>query len=139
MAEESGEENFFLFGLTAEHVVSSEGWYNPFWHYEHEPEIRRALDTIFSDHFNRDEPGIFASIRDTLLTRGDHYRHLADLTAYANTQQRAGDLYADREGWARKAIINIAASGKFSSDRTILEYARDIWHAVPCRVEQDKP
>jgi starch phosphorylase len=134
MAEEAGEENLFLFGLTAEQVVASEGWYSPFWHYEHEPEIRRALDLIFSDHFNRSEPGIFAPIRDTLLTNGDHYRHLADLTSYAQTQQRVGELYADREQWARKAIINVAASGKFSSDRTILDYAREIWHASPCRV-----
>jgi starch phosphorylase len=134
MAEEAGEENLFLFGLTAEQVAASEGWYNPFWHYEHEPEIRRALDLIFSDHFNRSEPGIFAPIHDTLLTRGDHYRHLADLTAYAEAQQRVGELYADQEQWARKAIMNVAASGKFSSDRTIQEYAREIWHATSCRV-----
>jgi starch phosphorylase len=134
MAEEAGEENLFLFGLTAEQVAASEGWYSPFWHYEHEPEIRRALDLIFSDHFNRSEPGIFTPIRDTLLTHGDHYRHLADLTAYAEAQQRVGELYADPEHWVRKAIINVAASGKFSSDRTIQEYAREIWHAAPCRV-----
>ncbi len=137
MAEEAGEENLFVFGLTADQVAGSEGWYSPFWHYEHEPEIRRALDLIFSDHFNRNEPGIFASIRDTLLTRGDHYRHLADLASYTNAQQRASALYDDRDAWTRTAIINVAASGKFSSDRTILEYARDIWHAPPCRVTQD--
>ena len=69
MAEEAGEENFFLFGLTAEQVASSRGWYNPHWHYDHEPETRAALDLIFSDHFSRDEPGIFAPLRDTLLTQ----------------------------------------------------------------------
>jgi starch phosphorylase len=132
MAEEAGEENFFLFGLTAEEVAASEGWYNPSWHYEHEPEIRQALDLIFGDHFNRSEPGIFAPIRDTLITRGDHYRHLADLTSYAQTQQRVGALYGDQEAWTRKAIVNVACSGKFSSDRTIQEYAREIWHATPC-------
>ncbi len=68
MAEEAGEENFFLFGLTAEQVAASRGWYNPPWHYENEPETRQALDLIFSDHFSRDEPGIFAPIRETLLT-----------------------------------------------------------------------
>ena len=67
MAEEAGEENFFLFGLTAEQVADSRGWYDPRWHYEHEPETRAALDLIFGDHFSRDEPGMFAPIRETLL------------------------------------------------------------------------
>ena len=69
MAEEAGEENFFLFGLTAEQVADSRGWYNPHWHYENEPETRAALDLIFSDHFSRNEPGVFAPLRDTLLTQ----------------------------------------------------------------------
>jgi glycogen phosphorylase len=72
MAAEAGEENFFLFGLTAEQVANSRGWYNPHWHYEHEPETREALDLIFSGHFNRTEPGIFDPLREVLLTRGDH-------------------------------------------------------------------
>jgi starch phosphorylase len=135
MAEEAGEESFFLFGLTAEQVKETKGWYSPWWHYEHEPETRRALDLIFSDHFSRKEPGIFGPIRDTLLVRGDHYMHLADLTAYAETQQRLALLYADQESWARKAVINVASSGKFSSDRTIAEYAADIWGVEPCPVE----
>jgi Tol biopolymer transport system component len=82
MAQEAGEENFFLFGLTAEQVANSWGWYNPHWHYEHEPETRAALDLIFSDHFSRNEPGIFDPLRDTLLTHGDFYMHLADLNSY---------------------------------------------------------
>ena len=90
MAEEAGEENFFLFGLTAEQVASSRGWYNPHWHYEHEPETRAALDLIFSDHFSRNEPGIFAPLRDTLLTHGDYYMHLADLKSYLEADQRLG-------------------------------------------------
>jgi glycogen phosphorylase len=129
MAEEAGDENLFLFGLTADQVVASDGWYSPWWHYNNEEETRRALDLIFSDHFNRDEPGIFASIRDTLLTRGDHYRHLADLTSYAETQHRVADLYADQDAWTKMAIVNVACSGKFSSDRTIKDYAREIWRA----------
>jgi starch phosphorylase len=134
MAQEAGEENFFLFGLTAEEVASSRGWYNPRWHYEHDSETRNALDLIFSDHFSRGEPGIFTPLRETLLDHGDHYMHLADLTAYAQAQQQLNDAYVDRQGWARKAIINVACSGKFSSDRTIAEYASDIWHAGPCPV-----
>ena len=79
MAREAGEDNFFLFGLSAQQIVESRAWYSPWWHYEHDAETRAALDLIFSDHFNRDEPGIFAPIRDILLTRGDYYMHLADL------------------------------------------------------------
>jgi starch phosphorylase len=135
MAQEAGEDNFFLFGLTAEQVLNNRSWYDPHWHYEHEPETREALDLIFTDYFSRDEPGIFAPIRDTLLTKGDYYMHLADLTPYAQTQQRVGELYADRDAWCRKAILNIAYSGKFSSDRTIREYAADIWKSKPCPVE----
>ena len=89
MAEEAGEENFFLFGLTAEQVADSRGWYNPHWHYDNEPETRAALDLIFSDHFSRYEPGIFAPLRDTLLTHGDHYMHLADLKSYLEADQQA--------------------------------------------------
>jgi starch phosphorylase len=134
MAEEAGEENFFLFGLTAAQVADSRGWYDPHWHYDHEPETRAALDLIFSDHFSRYEPGVFAPLRETLLTQGDHYMHLADLRSYLEADQRLGELYADAEGWARKAILNVAGSGKFSSDRTIAEYAADIWNTKPCPV-----
>src|SRR5207302_1383463 len=77
MAQEAGEENFFLFGLTAQQVADTRGWYNPHWHYEHEPETRAALDLILSDHFSRHEPGIFGPLCDVLLTGGDHYMHLA--------------------------------------------------------------
>jgi starch phosphorylase len=134
MAEEAGEENMFLFGLTVEQVESSRSWYNPQWHYEHEPETKAALDLIFSDHFSRYEPGVFAPLRDTLLTDGDHYMHLADLTSYCQAQQRLGGLYADPGAWARKAILNVASSGKFSSDRTIAQYTSEIWKANPCPV-----
>lgn len=137
MAEEAGEENFFLFGLTAQQVADSRSvfFYDPRWHYENEPETKTALDLIFNDHFSHDEPGLFAPIRETLLDRGDYFRHLADLTSYAQAQQKLGELYADPEAWTRKAILNVAGSGKFSSDRTIAEYAAQIWNAVPCPVE----
>jgi glycogen phosphorylase len=134
MAEEMGKENLFLFGLTVEQVQGSQAWYNPHWHYEHEPETRNALDLIFSDYFSGDEPGAFDPIRDTLLTHGDHYMHLADLTSYVQAQDRLGDLYSHPSEWARKAILNVASSGKFSSDRTIHEYATEIWKAEPCPI-----
>jgi starch phosphorylase len=135
MAEEAGEENFFLFGLTAEQVAGSRDWYSPQWHYDHEPETRAALDLIFSNHFSRAEPGVFEPLRETLLTHGDYYMHLADLASYLEADQRLCQLYADSAGWARKAILNIASSGKFSSDRTIAEYAKEIWNVKPCPVE----
>ena len=133
MAAEAGEENFFLFGLTAEQVIGSRVWYDPHWHYEHEPETRNALDLIFSDYFSCNEPGVFAPLRDTLLTH-DHYMHLADLNSYLEADERLRALYADPHEWARKAILNVAGSGKFSSDRTIAEYAADIWNVQPCPV-----
>ena len=134
MAEEAGEDNLFLFGLTVEQVEGSRGWYSPYWHYENEPETKAALDLIFSGHFNRSEPGIFDPLRDVLLTGGDYYMHLADLTSYCQAQDRLGALYADPSEWAKKAILNVAGSGKFSSDRTIAQYAAEIWKAEPCPV-----
>jgi starch phosphorylase len=134
MSEAAGEENFFLFGLTAQQVADSRGFYNPWWHYQNEPEIRDALDLLFSDHFSRYEPGIFTPIRETLLDRGDYFMHLADLTSYSQAQAKAGALYKDTDAWARKAILNVANSGKFSSDRTIREYAEKIWNVKPCPV-----
>jgi glycogen phosphorylase len=134
MAAEAGEENFFLFGLTAEQVVNSRDWYNPYWHYENEPETRAALDLIFSDYLSRYEPGVFRPLRDTILEHGDFYMHLADLRPYLEADQRLVELYAHPTDWARKAILNIANSGKFSSDRTIKEYATEIWKAEPCPV-----
>ena len=135
MAEEAGEENFFLFGLTAEQVAGSRGWYSPQWHYDNEPETRAALDLIFSDHFSRNEPGVFAPLRDVLLTHGDHYMHLADLRSYLDADKKLLELYAESDAWVRKAILNVAGSGKFSSDRTIAEYAAEIWNAKPCPVD----
>ncbi len=134
MAQEAGEENFFLFGLTAEQVASSRGWYNPYWHYETEAETREALDMIVSNYFSRYEPGVFTQLYDTLLTFGDHYMHLADLKSYLEADQQLCELYADPDGWAYKAILNVAGSGKFSSDRTIAEYASEIWNLKSCPV-----
>jgi starch phosphorylase len=134
MAHEAGEENFFLFGLTADQVAGSRGWYSPQWHYDHEAETRAALDLISSDYFSRHEPGAFAPLHDALLTAGDYYMHLADLTPYLDADRRLEQLYTDPKAWARKAILNVSASGKFSSDRTIAEYAADIWHVRPCPV-----
>jgi starch phosphorylase len=134
MVEEAGEEHFFLFGLTADRVAGSRDWYNPKWHYDHEPETRAALDLIFSNHFSRNEQGLFEPLREMLLSDGDHYMHLADLPSYVRAQDQLGELYTDPDAWTRKAILNVAGSGKFSSDRTIAEYTADIWKVKPCPV-----
>lgn len=126
MARRAGEDNIFLFGLTADEVQGSRGWYDPRWHYAHEPQTRAALDLIASDHFSAHEPGLFAPIVDGLL-RDDYYMHLADLRSYLETQARVGALYEDRNAWAQRAILNVASSGWFSSDRAIAQYASEIW------------
>jgi starch phosphorylase len=131
MAEEAGEDNFFLFGLTAEQVAESRAWYDPRWHYDTDAEIRAALDLIAADHFSPNERGIFAPLHDTLLAHGDYYMNLADLRSYLEADERLRATYADPDAWARKAVLNVAGSGKFSSDRTIAEYAGEIWHVTP--------
>jgi starch phosphorylase len=133
MAEEAGEDNFFLFGLTAEQVARNRALYKPRWHYDNEPETRAALNLIASDHFSRGESGIFKPLYDTLLN-ADHYMVLADVQSYLDADQRLVELYREPHAWARKAILNIAGSGKFSSDRTIAEYAAEIWNAERCPV-----
>jgi starch phosphorylase len=135
MAEEAGEENFFLFGLTAAQVAEGRAWYNPRWHYEHDAEIRAALDMISSDSFCHREPGVFAPLRDALLNGGDYYMHLADLRAYLDADAKMLELYGNPGAWAQAALINIAAAGKFSSDRAVGEYAQEIWHALPCPID----
>ncbi len=134
MAEAAGEENFFLFGLTADEVISNRGWYSPRWHYENEPETRAALDLIFSDFFSRNEPGAFEPLRKLLLDDGDYYMHLADLGPYLSADEQLTNLYLEPGAWTGKAVLNIASSGRFSSDRTISQYAAEIWDVKPCPV-----
>jgi len=133
MAAEAGEENFLLFGLTAQQVADSRGWYNPRWHYDHDLETRAALDLIGGGHFSGSDPKLFQPLYD-LLMQGDRYMHLADLQSYLQADQRMRDWYASPRDWARKAILNVASSGYFSSDRSIAEYAKDIWGARACPV-----
>ncbi len=134
IAEEVGEDNLFLFGLDAQQVADSAGWYDPNWHYANEPECRAVLDLIFGDYFSRREPGVFEPLRGALLHAGDRFRHLADLQDYARAHRDLAALYQDRRSWARKAIINVACSGKFSSDRAVTQYADQIWSMQPSPV-----
>ncbi|HVJ82023.1 MAG TPA: glycogen/starch/alpha-glucan phosphorylase, partial [Planctomycetia bacterium] len=132
MAAEAGEENFFLFGLTAEEVFGGRGSYDPRWHYENEPEIREVVDWLFGPDFQQGAGGVFAPVRAALFDKGDYFMHLADMTSYSRAHRKLAETYGRKEEWTRMAILNVAASGKFSSDRTISEYARDIWNAIPC-------
>jgi starch phosphorylase len=127
--EEVGQENIFIFGLKASEVqaMREQRSYHPWDYYHRDPRVKRVVDTFHSNLFCPHEPGLFASIYDTLLDENDEDFHLADLPAYLKMQASAGTVYNDRTGWTRMAILNIARIGKFSSDRTIKEYARGIW------------
>ncbi|HVQ36224.1 MAG TPA: glycogen/starch/alpha-glucan phosphorylase, partial [Pyrinomonadaceae bacterium] len=126
--EEVGEENIFIFGLKTEEVqqMVAAGSYNPRAYYEQNFYTRRVLDSLKSNRFCPDEPGLFQGIYDSLLQR-DEYFLLADLPGYIEAQQEVGRNFCSRSSWQRKAILNVARMGKFSSDRTITEYANQIW------------
>jgi starch phosphorylase len=134
--EEVGEENIFIFGMKSEEVEQCRRGYNPWDVYNHDEEIQSAFKLIEKDFFSLLEPGIFKPIIQSLLDGGDHYMLLADMRDYIQTQERVDAAYRDAEGWDRKAILNVARAGKFSSDRAIKEYATEIWHVVPCDGEK---
>ena len=130
--EEVGEENIFIFGLKADEVDRLRGGgYDPYACYANDPQLKRAVDMIGSGYFSPGEPGLFSPIVDSLLHRGDYYMLLADYRAYVDAQARIETLYRDRQEWTRKSILNTANMGKFSSDRAVMEYAKDIWNVRP--------
>jgi glycogen phosphorylase len=136
--QEVGADNFFLFGKTVEDVEATwRAGYNPWDVYHGNPAVRRVLDAIQNNFFNLDQPGLYQPIWDTLLTHGDRYLVLAEFDAYVECQQTISATYEDPERWARMCILNIANAGKFSTDRTIAEYARDIWDIQPCPINGD--
>jgi glycogen phosphorylase len=126
--EEVGDENFFLFGLNADDVaeVRAQG-YDPWHYYNTNDELRKALDMISSGFFSPDDLHRFRPIVDSLTSGGDHYLLLADYESYIRAQEQVDALYRDQEQWSRRAILNVAGMGKFSSDRSILEYAEKVW------------
>lgn len=134
--EEVGDENIFIFGMTADEVVERKrAGYRPLDDYRNNTELGQALDMIATGYFSPTEPDRFQAIIDTLTTHGDNYMVLADYAAYVECQERVAELYRDQESWTRKTILNTANMGKFSSDRTIREYAQEIWQAEPVDVE----
>jgi starch phosphorylase len=134
IVEEAGRENVFIFGLTAEEVAERRSAYSPFQVYGADEEVRQAVDRIKQNVFSLLRPGLFDPIVRALLDFGDHYMLLADLRSYIAAQDAVDALYRQPRDWDRKALLNVARAGKFSSDRTIAEYARDIWRVEPCRI-----
>src|SRR5499426_531381 len=132
--EEVGKENIFIFGLKAQEIgeLRAHGGYDPQAYYVHSPATKRVVDAFTSNLFCPQEPGLFSWIAQALLDDGDRYFHLADLLPYLDTQHTIGEEFKRPLVWAHKAILNVARIGKFSSDRTVAEYARDIWHIEPC-------
>lgn len=129
--EEAGRENMYIFGLDADEAKALSAHYDPFEMYKGNDEIREALDLLFGGHFSVGEGAIFEPIRKSLLEWGDRYLLIADLASYSDAHKKIQEDYRDQKGWTRKSILNVARSGKFSSDRTIMDYARDIWHTPP--------
>ena len=134
--EEVGRDNIFIFGLTTDQVAQlRKSGYNPRDYYNRNHELRRVLDMIVDGHFSPEEPGLFRPIVDLLLNQGDPYMLLADYASYVACQDEVSRVYLDQDEWARRAILNTAGMGKFSSDRTIAEYASDIWNVQTVAVE----
>jgi starch phosphorylase len=138
IAEEVGKENMFIFGHTEQEIAALKGHYDPYEWVTKDDSIKEAVKLMLSGFFNVNEPNIFEPIRKSLFDQGDRYFLFADLAMYRDAHKAALDLYRDdREAWNRKAVLNIASSGKFSSDRTITEYANDIWHLKKCPVQMN--
>ncbi len=133
--EEVGAENIFIFGLTTEEVEESRRTgYNPWKYYNEDRDLKRVLDMISSGTFSQGDPDRFRPIVDSLLSHGDNYRLMADFRPYLDTQKAVSALYKDRERWTAMSILNVAKMGKFSSDRTIRQYAGEISEPKPVPV-----
>lgn len=126
--EAVGEDNFFLFGLKTEEVEATRREYDPNHIIAHDTDLKRVMSMLESGHFNLFEPGLFAPIIDNIRSPHDQWLTAADFRSYIEAQQRVDAAYRDQAYWAKMSILNTAMSGRFSSDRTIAEYARDIWH-----------
>ncbi|MFI5236435.1 MAG: glycogen/starch/alpha-glucan phosphorylase [Ignavibacteriales bacterium] len=134
--EEVGEENIFIFGLLADEVLKlKSAGYSPMKHYSSNPSLKKVIDMITSDFFSKTEPGIFKPIVDKLLG-DDYYCLLADYQSYIDEQDKVSKLYTDQEEWTKKVILNVARVGKFSSDRSIKEYATNIWKVEQIKIPQ---
>ena len=143
MAEEVGKDNMFIFGASADEIINLEnnGGYNPMDIFNNDPQIRRVLMQLTNGYYSPKEPQLFKEIYDSLLnncggSRPDTYFILKDFRSYAEAHEKIDKAYRDRQWWAKAALINVSHSGKFTSDRTIEEYVRDIWHLKKVTLEQ---
>ena len=145
IVEEVGAENAFIFGLSSDEVISYEqnGGYNPMDIYNSDPDIRRVVDQLVDGTYAKGDKEMYRDLYNSLLNkkssnRADMYFILKDFRSYAETQKKVEEAYRDKEGWAKKALLNTACCGKFSSDRTIREYIEDIWKLDPIKVEVEE-
>ena len=126
-----GEENFYLFGMTTDQVAERRKNYRSRELYESDAILRRTVNSLLDEKFCPGEPGIFRDVFDLLVEHGDHYLHLADFHSYVEAQARADQDFLDQRRWARKAILNVSRSWRFTSDRSVREYAKNIWSMTP--------
>jgi len=138
MREEMGDENIFIFGMNVEEVEKLKHNYQPREHYEKNPALKQCLDQIAGGYFSPEDPNMFKGLADDLLNH-DRFMLLKDYQSYIECQERVSALYSNQDAWMKKALLNIAASGKFSSDRTIAQYAKEIWGVNPSRQKLPAP
>ena len=132
--EQVGKENIFIFGLTADEVHSYRAiGYKPYEYYEKNPELKKAIDMIADGSFSAGQRDLYKPLIDNLL-HNDYFMVMADYQSYIDTQAKVNDLYMNKREWIKKSIINSANMGKFSSDRTIHEYAEEIWKVKPLKI-----
>jgi len=137
IAREVGIENFFIFGYRTEQLAQLRASYNPLNFYEADAELRQAVDALASGEFSSGKPSIFENMHDSLMCHGDHYFILADYRPYVRCQNKVAATFGNPDEWARKSILTVARMGKFSSDRTIREYTRDIWQVKPLPIKPE--
>lgn len=139
MRQEVGPDNIYIFGMTVEEVAAlKRNGYDPVQYYESNPALKEVIDKIRDGFFSPDSPDRFHNLVNSLLVHGDRFCLLADYQAYVDMQDRISAEFRDKQLWARKCILNVAAGGFFSSDRTIKQYANDIWRAVPVPLRKEK-
>jgi starch phosphorylase len=138
--EEVGPDNIFIFGATAPEAERLRaGGYSPWEYYQNNPELKQALDMIGAGFFSPDAPDLHRPLVHALIEGGDRYLVLADFASYMERQDQAAALYGDAEEWSRRAVLNVAGAGKFSSDRAVREYAEQIWNVRPVEVKIEAP